>query len=101
MKTWVWMLGGLIVWAVHFAGIYAIASVADVVARADALSWRMAALAFSGVCALVCAGLLALAARRIRTGPPPGTFADQMATLGAVLALISIFWQALPTLTGY
>src|SRR5690606_37788564 len=41
MARWAWMLGGLIVWTVHFMGVYAIASLADVVSRADDPAWRM------------------------------------------------------------
>ena len=29
MARWTWMLGGLIVWTVHFMGVYAIASAAS------------------------------------------------------------------------
>ena len=51
------MLGGLIVWTVHFMGVYAIASLADVVSRADDPNWRMVGLAFSGACALIAIAL--------------------------------------------
>ena len=34
MMRWAWMLGGLIVWAIHFLGVYIIASLGDVVGRA-------------------------------------------------------------------
>ena len=53
MRRWAWMLGGLIVWTVHFMGLYAIASAADVVSRADDPLWRMGGLAFSGFGLLV------------------------------------------------
>ncbi|RZJ39345.1 MAG: hypothetical protein EON86_14435 [Brevundimonas sp.] len=96
MRTWAWMLGGLIVWSVHFIGVYMISSVADVVATADAPGWRMAALAFSGLCALITGGILVVVFRRKRLG-----FPDQMAALGATIGLIAICWQALPTLIGF
>ena len=96
MKTWAWMLGGLIVWSVHFIGVYLISSVADVVATADDGGWRMAGLAFSGVCVLITGGILVVVFRRGRLG-----FADQMAALGATIGLIAICWQALPTLIGF
>ena len=47
MRRWVWMLGGLIVWTIHFMGVYALASLADVVSRADDFAWRMAGLTTS------------------------------------------------------
>lgn len=99
MKTWAWMLGGLTVWAVHFVGVYLVSSVADVVATADDAGWRMAALAFSGLCALIAAGLVWASVRRLnRRGPG---FPDQMAALGSGVSLIAIVWQALPTLIGH
>ncbi len=99
MKTWAWMTGGLIVWAVHFIGVYLISSVADVVATADDAPWRMAGLAFSGVCVLITMGLLWAALRRLQVKPP--RFGDQLAALGAGTAIIAIAWQALPTLVGF
>jgi len=96
------MTGGLLVWAVHFLGVYTLASLADVAARADDPAWRGAGLAFSGVCLLASAVLLALAARRLRrTGDEGWGFPDQLAALGAGLALIAIVWQSLPTVIGY
>lgn len=102
MRAWAWMTGGLIVWAVHFVGVYALSSLADVVASADDPVWRAAALAFSGVCVLASAFLLALAAKRLRRGDGEGRrFSDQLAALGAGIAFIAIIWQALPTVIGY
>lgn len=102
MRAWAWMTGGLIVWALHFVGVYTLSSLADVVASADDPAWRAAALAFSGVCVLASAVLLALAAKRLRcAGGDSRRFSDQLAALGAVLALIAIVWQALPTVIGY
>lgn len=99
MKTWAWILGGLIVWSVHFLGVYLISSVADVVTRADDVRWRMAALAFSIICALLAAALLRTAGRRLHSPNP--AFPDQIAALGAGVALIAIVWQALPTVIGH
>ncbi|WP_374275870.1 hypothetical protein [Brevundimonas sp.] len=103
MARWAWMLGGLIVWAIHFLGVYVIASLGDVVDRADALEWRMAGLAFSGLCVAVVAMLLFLSLRRLRQGEdePNWRFREQLAALGAFVSLVSIVWQALPTVIGY
>ncbi len=103
MARWAWMLGGLIVWAVHFLGIYIIASIGDVVERADALGWRMAGLAFSGLCVAVVAVLLFWSLRRLRRGgdEPNWRFREQLAALGAFVSLVAIVWQALPTLIGH
>ena len=102
MARWAWMLGGLIVWTVHFMGVYAIASLADVVSRADDPAWRMIGLGFSVACLAAAVGLAAWAGRRLRRGGDAATgFGDQLALLGSGLAAVAIVWQALPTLIGY
>lgn len=98
MRAWIWMLGGLIVWTVHFFGVYTIASAADVYATADDFRWRMSGLAFSGLCLIASLILLAIAVRRVRA---TSSLADQLAALGAGTAAIAIVWQALPNLIGY
>lgn len=101
MGRWGWMLGGLIVWTIHFMGVYAIASLGDVVSRADDPIWRMIGLAFSGICTLATLALTAVAARRLRRPPAPGRFEDQLAMLGGGVATMAIVWQALPTVIGH
>lgn len=102
MGRWTWMLGGLIVWTIHFMGIYAIASLADVVSRADDLDWRMLGLAYSGVCLLVSLALTVAAARRARRCLDPAAgFGDQLALFGGGVATVAIAWQALPTMIGH
>ncbi|WP_439471479.1 hypothetical protein [Brevundimonas sp.] len=101
MKTWVWMLGGLIVWAIHFVGVYLISSVADVVATADDARWRMAALAFSGLCVLASALVLQRAVRRCSSAKGASMFKDQTAAFAAGVTIVAIVWQALPTLIGH
>ena len=102
MRRWAWMLGGLIVWTIHFMGVYAIASLADVVSRADDAAWRMAGLGFSVACLLAALILAGLAARRLhrRTDPSTG-FGDQLALMSGGVAAVAIVWQALPTVIGY
>lgn len=88
--------------AIHFLGVYALASLADVVVSADDPRWRAAGLGFSVLCVLASAALLILAARRLRRTDGEGRrFPDQVAALGAGLALVAIVWQALPTVIGY
>jgi hypothetical protein len=102
MKAWAWMTGGLLVWAVHFLGVYTLASLADVVATADDAGWRAAGLAFSVACVGATAVLLILALRRLsRQGGEGAGFGNQLAAFGAGLAGLSIVWQALPTVIGY
>ena len=102
MGRWIWMLGGLVVWTIHFMGVYAIASLADVVSRADDPAWRMTGLGFSAACVLAATAITVAALRRVRRTADPATgFGDQLALLGGGLATVAIIWQALPTLIGY
>ncbi len=102
MPRWAWMLGGLIVWTVHFMGVYAIASLADVVSRADDPAWRMIGLGFSAACLLAAVILTVFAARQARRPADPAAgFGNQLALLGGGVATVAIVWQALPTLIGY
>jgi hypothetical protein len=95
------MLGGLLVWAFHFVGVYAIASIGDVVARADDPTWRMVGLGFSGLCLMTIAALLIQSLRRRDDGTDTGDLGNMLARFGALLALISVLWQTLPTVVGY
>ncbi len=101
MQRWFYMLGGLLVWAVHFVGVYAIASIGDVVARADDPIWRMIGLGFSGFCLLAVVVLLVQALRRKDDGTGSVDLANLLARVGGGLALVSIVWQSLPTVVGY
>jgi hypothetical protein len=101
MGRWLWMLGGLLIWAGHFLGVYGIASVAATVSRADDAGWRALGLGFSAVCAVGCLILLGVALFRQRRDGGTERFQDQLAGLGAGLATIAIVWQALPTVVGY
>ena len=101
MRAWGWMTGGLVVWGAHFLGVYVIASIADVVATADDLSWRVASLVFSGLCLAAALGLLVLALGRLRRQGDKPAFGNQLAALGTGVSAIAIVWQALPNLIGY
>ncbi len=81
MRRWFYMLGGLLIWAVHFVGVYTIASIGDVVARAEERTWRMIGLAFSGLCLLAVAALLIQSLRSRDNGTEIGDLGN---TLDAV-----------------
>ena len=102
MRSWTYTLAGLLIWSVHFTGVYSIASLGDVVTRAEDPAFRMAGLAFSLLCFLGAGAATLLAVRRLRS-PVEGTpaFMDQIAALGGGVAMVAIAWQALPTLVGY
>jgi hypothetical protein len=102
MKAWAWMLGGLILWGIHFVGVYVIASIADVVARADHPVGRMIALGFSGLCVAVGVALGLVAFRRLKNAREEAArFRRELTVMGYGVAVVAMVWQALPTLAGY
>lgn len=102
MRRWLFMLGGLLIWALHFAGVYAIASVADVVQDAGVPAARALVGAFTAVCALAAAGVaLAGLRRRTATLDAQQRFSNSLAVLGGALGVVAILWQGLPALIGH
>jgi hypothetical protein len=96
------MLGGMAVWALHFAGVYAIASIADVMDEADARLARGIIGAFSLICFAAAAGFGLAALRSRRSGDDP--MRRLVSTVGAVgggIAAVAVAWQTLPALVGH
>lgn len=92
MRVWAFLFGGMILWAVHFFALYAIASVFLTTPLARALT-----LAVTAICMGAAVWLLALARRRRATGTFDG-WIGSVATLFAGGAMVAIVWQALPAL---
>lgn len=93
MRTWRFLLGGLVVWTVHFFGAYAIASIFPeriLVARLLAGALTLACLA-----ALVWLTRRGLAAVRQERDEFSG-WAAWLATLLNAIALLAVLWQAFP-----
>lgn len=92
MRSWFLLLGGLLVWTVHFFGLYAIAEVVGATATG-----RGVVLGLTGLC--VAADVLILL-RAIRIGVVDGfsRWLRSVAMLGAALSLVAVAWQALPAL---
>lgn len=107
MRRWLLLLGGPLIWAIHFAGVYGIASVADVITRADDPRSRAGVLAFTLACAAADALLIWLIWRRkgplMRAEGDPGLsrFWRSAAAGGAVLSLVFVLWQGLPAIIGH
>lgn len=98
MRRWLFLLGGLLIWAAHFTFIYIVASISDLQAG-EATPIARVVIGASGAAAAVAALLLLRAAIRARAGEPLETFWRSVSALGAVIALIAILWQTLPALS--
>ena len=88
MRTWLILLGGMLVWALHFFGLYAIAEIAPHRAAVAALT-------------LVCLGADVWFLRiisRLRRDDPFAAWRRSVAGAGAGLSLLAVAWQALPAL---
>ena len=95
MRAWAFMLGGLIVWTVHFFSIYIIASIflTTILARILTLAITVACLAADGA-------LLARALRGVRgrAGDEAARWNVSLAALAAAISLVAVAWQGLPAL---
>lgn len=102
MGRWLFLLGGLVVWLVHFAGIYGVASVADVAVRdADAPGALWIVLGFTLACAAADLAILGLAVPRLRrTSDGVDRFVNGGAAFNAGLSLVAVLWQGLPAIVG-
>jgi hypothetical protein len=98
---WLFMLGGLIVWAVHFLGVYGIASAGEVLTRSDSPASLWTVGAFTAACLAADAALLAWALRRRTTGDTLDDFTRSLAALGAGVSAIAVLWQGFPALVGH
>lgn len=91
-------LGGLLFWTVHFGGLYALASLADLSRDPAAPGWRLAALTLSAAC-IGGATVLLWAGRRTLVGPPPlGSFMSAIAAGSVVLGVTAMAFQTLAAL---
>lgn len=101
MMRWFLLLGGMLVWAIHFGGAYAIASVFDLLSDDDAPAALWATGGLTLLCLMANAVLLAVIASRFRRVPPDDVAGSWMLSGGALLAglsFISVAWQGLPAL---
>lgn len=89
MRTWATMLGGMIVWAIHFFALYIAGSVFPETAAARILT---------GLITLAClAAAAVILVRALRLVPG---LQRTLALAGALLSAIAIIWQGLPALFG-
>lgn len=99
MRAWITLLGGLLLWLLHFALVYAFPSLEAIRALPP-----KALQALHGLTTLACfAGAIALAigaGRRVSQAAPETAFRFRLSALGAALAGVAILWQAAPGLIG-
>ena len=94
MRAWLFLLGGLIVWTIHFFGIYAVASI-----LLDTLLSRALVLLLTMLCLGADAASLIRALPRSRGGDAePDRWNMKLAALGAALSAVAVLWQGLPAL---
>lgn len=94
MRGWAFLLGGLIVWAVHFLALFIIASVFLTTPLARAL-----ALLVTLFCLAAC-GLLFAKVRRADISVPLERWMRAVALSGIGLSVVAIVWQVLPAIVG-
>jgi hypothetical protein len=95
VTRWLLILGGLSIWLVHFLGLYALASLADLSPTVGGGTWRGLALGFSAACLVVC-GLVGWIVLR----PSARRWLDSPLQLGlgaggAAIGLVAIAWQTI------
>ena len=92
MRTWALLLGGLIIWTVHFFALYIIASVWLTTPLARGLT-----LALTIAC-LGAVGLLLVGMQRRQADTDMDRWVHVVASVGFGIAGVAILWQGLPAL---
>lgn len=92
MRGWTFMLGGLIIWTVHFFALYGIGSIFLTSTLA-----RVLTILVSAAC-LAAAVLLWRRARRSGRREEVGGWMRQVALLGVGISAVAVVWQALPAI---
>lgn len=94
MRTWLILLGGLLVWTAHFFALYGIGEFAG-----PSMASRLAVLLLSAL-ALSADGLLARRLLPLPRSDEFGRWRAGVALGGLALSALAILWQALPALIG-
>lgn len=93
LLAWGLILSGLIIWAAHFGGLYAIVSWMDM-NEANARPGRWIAIVFSGACLLALGAAAAMLRREKRLSPD----LRWIALAGVVVAGLAVLFQTAPLL---
>lgn len=92
MRSWLYLLGGLIVWTIHFFALWMISSVILSVPIA-----RIVVAAVTIACLAADAALLVVLTRK-RTGDDLERWIRSLGLMGVCLSLVAVTWQGLPAL---
>lgn len=96
MRRWLRMTGGLLIWALHFIGVYLISSAADVWSSSEAASARWIGLAFSMGCLVAVVALAVWLGRGRREDSGEEAWERRVGLTGALVAGIGVLWQTAP-----
>ena len=95
MRDWVFLLGGLIVWTLHFFALYGAASLFP---GSDVARWLTLAATIPAIAADAYLLWVAAGKRSVLLDGTLDTWAAHVAAIGAIVSLIAVLWQALPAL---
>ena len=94
-RKWMLLLGGLVVWAVHFFLLYAFASIFP---GSQTARWLAAAATVLGVAANGLIFRAAVTSRKQAVADDLDDWVRQVARLGCLLSVTAILWQGLVAL---
>lgn len=95
MRAWLLLLSGLIIWTLHFFGIYAAASLFP----GTSLARRLTVILTLAALGLLAATIYVVKSRsKRRENDTLAAWADRLALLGGAIAGIGILYQGLPAL---
>lgn len=95
MGRWLTLLAGPLIWAAHFAAIYAISSIAAISPSVSPWLARGGIITVSIVAAIACVWIV-LRSLRVDGNEPIDHFWRAIAGIGALIALFGVIWETLP-----
>lgn len=99
MRAWIALLGGLILWLLHFCLVYAIPSL-DAIGALTPAALRTAHTLSTLACLVGTVALALWSWRLAERAAPERAFRERLSALGAALAGVAILWQAAPAWIG-
>lgn len=100
--SWLFLLGGMLIWIAHFSAVYAASSVGALYGDANSGAVKLAVAALTLAAAIGDGALLFAAAGRAprlrREGDDLERFWNGAAALGAFISFVAVLWQGLPVL---